>query len=119
MSPVERTAAWVLNNGQYEEVEEDTEQNPDEAKHAEKVPFILYGQTRGVPAGPAHPRAGCRAADRCSHARVIPSEATRLCGHSFVLHVLSHSEAQCRAVDEHASRLQYIRWLHVDIAQGS
>uniref|UniRef100_A0A8V0Y4A3 Synaptic Ras GTPase activating protein 1 n=1 Tax=Gallus gallus TaxID=9031 RepID=A0A8V0Y4A3_CHICK len=36
MSPVERTAAWVLNNGQYEEVEEDTEQNPDEAKHAEK-----------------------------------------------------------------------------------
>ncbi|XP_068547332.1 ras GTPase-activating protein nGAP isoform X4 [Anas acuta] len=36
MSPVERTAAWVLNNGQYEEVEEDAEQNPDEAKHAEK-----------------------------------------------------------------------------------
>ncbi|XP_057283014.1 ras GTPase-activating protein nGAP isoform X10 [Pezoporus wallicus] len=36
MSPVERTAAWVLNNGQYEEVEEDTEQNPDEVKHAEK-----------------------------------------------------------------------------------
>ena len=59
------------------------------------------------------------AADRCSHARVVPSEATRLCGHSFVLHVLSHSEAQCRAVDEHASRLQCIRWLHVDIAQGS
>ncbi|KAM8805707.1 ras GTPase-activating protein nGAP isoform 2-T2 [Eudromia elegans] len=36
MSPVERTAAWVLNNGQYEEVEEDAEQNQDEAKHAEK-----------------------------------------------------------------------------------
>ncbi|NXY86849.1 NGAP protein, partial [Alcedo cyanopectus] len=36
MSPVERTAAWVLNNGQYEEVEEDGEQNPDEVKHAEK-----------------------------------------------------------------------------------
>ncbi|XP_040466529.1 ras GTPase-activating protein nGAP isoform X4 [Falco naumanni] len=36
MSPVERTAAWVLNNGQYEEVEEDAEQNPDEVKHAEK-----------------------------------------------------------------------------------
>lgn len=67
MSPVERTAAWVLNNGQYEEVEEDTEQNPDEAKHAEKVPFILCGQMQGLPAGPAHPTAGCRAADRCSH----------------------------------------------------
>ncbi|XP_071607258.1 ras GTPase-activating protein nGAP isoform X2 [Heliangelus exortis] len=36
MSPVERTAAWVLNNGQYEEAEEDAEQNPDEVKHAEK-----------------------------------------------------------------------------------
>lgn len=36
MSPVERTAAWVLNNGQYEEDVEETEQNPDEAKHAEK-----------------------------------------------------------------------------------
>ncbi|NWY05522.1 NGAP protein, partial [Nothoprocta ornata] len=36
MSPVERTAAWVLNNGQYEEAEEDAEQNQDEAKHAEK-----------------------------------------------------------------------------------
>ncbi|XP_053105684.1 ras GTPase-activating protein nGAP isoform X4 [Hemicordylus capensis] len=37
MSPVERTAAWVLNNGQYEEEEEeDAEQNQDEAKHAEK-----------------------------------------------------------------------------------
>lgn len=37
MSPVERTAAWVLNNGQYEEEEEDAEQNQDEAKLAEKV----------------------------------------------------------------------------------
>uniref|UniRef100_A0A8C2Y030 Ras GTPase-activating protein nGAP n=1 Tax=Capra hircus TaxID=9925 RepID=A0A8C2Y030_CAPHI len=36
MSPVERTAAWVLNNGQYEEDVEETEQNQDEAKHAEK-----------------------------------------------------------------------------------
>nr|BAK62874.1 ras GTPase-activating protein nGAP [Pan troglodytes] len=36
MSPVERTAAWVLNNGQYEEDVEETEQNLDEAKHAEK-----------------------------------------------------------------------------------
>ncbi|XP_060088475.1 ras GTPase-activating protein nGAP isoform X8 [Heteronotia binoei] len=31
MSPVERTAAWVLNNGQYEE-----DADPDEVKHAEK-----------------------------------------------------------------------------------
>ncbi|XP_034265614.1 ras GTPase-activating protein nGAP isoform X1 [Pantherophis guttatus] len=36
MSPVERTAAWVLNNGQYEQVEEEAEQNPDEANHTEK-----------------------------------------------------------------------------------
>ncbi|XP_060630402.2 ras GTPase-activating protein nGAP isoform X3 [Anolis sagrei] len=36
MSPVERTAAWVLNNGQYEEEEEDGEQNQDGIKHAEK-----------------------------------------------------------------------------------
>ncbi|KAM6455470.1 ras GTPase-activating protein nGAP isoform 3-T3 [Liasis olivaceus] len=36
MSPVERTAAWVLNNGQYEQVEEDAEQNQDEANHTEK-----------------------------------------------------------------------------------
>ncbi|XP_072854285.1 ras GTPase-activating protein nGAP isoform X4 [Pogona vitticeps] len=36
MSPVERTAAWILNNGQYEEEEEDAEQNQEEAKHAEK-----------------------------------------------------------------------------------
>ena len=73
MSPVERTAAWVLNNGQYEEVEEDTEQNPDEAKHAEKVPFILYGQMQGLPAGPAHPEPG---AEQLTVAAmpVIPSE---------------------------------------------
>nr|XP_033771354.1 ras GTPase-activating protein nGAP isoform X3 [Geotrypetes seraphini] len=37
MSPVERTAAWVLNNGQYEdEEEESTEQNKDDIKPAEK-----------------------------------------------------------------------------------
>ncbi|XP_029474439.1 ras GTPase-activating protein nGAP isoform X4 [Rhinatrema bivittatum] len=37
MSPVERTAAWVLNNGQYEDEEEETtEQNKDEVKPAEK-----------------------------------------------------------------------------------
>lgn len=40
MSPVERTAAWVLNNGQYEQVEEEAEQNPDEANHTEKVTVI-------------------------------------------------------------------------------
>ncbi|XP_036409691.1 ras GTPase-activating protein nGAP isoform X2 [Megalops cyprinoides] len=34
MSPVERTAAWVLNNGQYED-EEDAECR-DDSKHAEK-----------------------------------------------------------------------------------
>ncbi|XP_040262592.1 ras GTPase-activating protein nGAP isoform X3 [Bufo bufo] len=37
MSPVERTAAWVLNNGQYEDEEEETaDQNKEEAKPAEK-----------------------------------------------------------------------------------
>ncbi|XP_069087652.1 ras GTPase-activating protein nGAP isoform X3 [Pleurodeles waltl] len=37
MSPVERTAAWVLNNGKYEDEEEDiTEENKDEVKPAEK-----------------------------------------------------------------------------------
>ncbi|XP_034159842.2 ras GTPase-activating protein nGAP isoform X2 [Pangasianodon hypophthalmus] len=35
MSPVERTAAWVLNNGQYEEDEEET-QSKKESKHVEK-----------------------------------------------------------------------------------
>ncbi|XP_053324694.1 ras GTPase-activating protein nGAP isoform X2 [Spea bombifrons] len=37
MSPVERTAAWVLNNGQYEDEEEESvDQNKDESKPAEK-----------------------------------------------------------------------------------
>lgn len=36
MSPVERTAAWVLNNGQYEDEEEEG-QSKDDAKHVEKV----------------------------------------------------------------------------------
>ncbi|KAG7329894.1 hypothetical protein KOW79_006116 [Hemibagrus wyckioides] len=35
MSPVERTAAWVLNNGQYEEDEEDSN-SKKESKHVEK-----------------------------------------------------------------------------------
>ncbi|XP_067218182.1 ras GTPase-activating protein nGAP isoform X1 [Chanodichthys erythropterus] len=35
MSPVERTAAWVLNNGQYEDEEEEG-QSKDDAKHVEK-----------------------------------------------------------------------------------
>ncbi|XP_056353346.1 ras GTPase-activating protein nGAP isoform X6 [Oenanthe melanoleuca] len=36
LSPVERTAAWVFNNGQYEDTKRDTAQSLDEAKHAEK-----------------------------------------------------------------------------------
>ncbi|XP_028937175.1 ras GTPase-activating protein nGAP isoform X3 [Ornithorhynchus anatinus] len=36
MSPVERTAAWVLNNGQYGEDEEGAEPCQDDIKHAEK-----------------------------------------------------------------------------------
>ncbi|XP_041446433.1 ras GTPase-activating protein nGAP isoform X1 [Xenopus laevis] len=36
MSPVERTAAWVLNNGQYEDEDETVDQNKDETKPAEK-----------------------------------------------------------------------------------
>lgn len=35
MSPVERTAAWVLNNGQYLE-DDETDQIREEGKHAEK-----------------------------------------------------------------------------------
>lgn len=41
LSPVERTAAWVFNNGQYEDTKKDTTQNLDEVKHAEKVDLIL------------------------------------------------------------------------------
>lgn len=36
MSPVERTAAWVLNNGQFED-EEEGGPSKDDAKHIEKV----------------------------------------------------------------------------------
>ncbi|XP_041334810.1 ras GTPase-activating protein nGAP isoform X3 [Pyrgilauda ruficollis] len=36
LSPVERTAAWVFNNGQYEDTKKDMTQNLDEVKHAEK-----------------------------------------------------------------------------------
>ncbi|KFP89043.1 Ras GTPase-activating protein nGAP, partial [Acanthisitta chloris] len=36
LSPVERTAAWVFSNGQYEEAKKDMAQNLEEAKHAEK-----------------------------------------------------------------------------------
>uniref|UniRef100_A0A3Q3GZM8 Ras GTPase-activating protein nGAP-like n=1 Tax=Labrus bergylta TaxID=56723 RepID=A0A3Q3GZM8_9LABR len=36
MSPVERTAAWVLNNGQYEEEEEGGEKSREEGKNTEK-----------------------------------------------------------------------------------
>lgn len=38
MSPVERTAAWVLNNGQYEEKEEEgAERSREESRNTEKV----------------------------------------------------------------------------------
>lgn len=38
MSPVERTAAWVFNNGQYEEKEEEGgERSREEARNPEKV----------------------------------------------------------------------------------
>lgn len=44
MSPVERTAAWVLNNGQYEDEEEETAtQNKEEPKPAEKVSLWING----------------------------------------------------------------------------
>lgn len=36
MSPVERTAAWILNNGQYEDEEEEGP-SKDDSKHVEKV----------------------------------------------------------------------------------
>ncbi|XP_066536598.1 ras GTPase-activating protein nGAP isoform X2 [Hoplias malabaricus] len=36
MSPVERTAAWVLNNGQYEEDGDEDAQNREDSKHVEK-----------------------------------------------------------------------------------
>ncbi|XP_041849330.1 ras GTPase-activating protein nGAP isoform X2 [Melanotaenia boesemani] len=36
MSPVERTAAWVLNNGQYEEEEEGGERSREEGRNTEK-----------------------------------------------------------------------------------
>lgn len=38
MSPVERTAAWVLNNGQYDEMEEeDGARSMEEGRNPEKV----------------------------------------------------------------------------------
>lgn len=37
MSPVERTAAWVLNNGQYEEKDEGGERSREEGGNTEKV----------------------------------------------------------------------------------
>lgn len=36
MSPVERTAAWVLNNGQYEDEQEEG-QSREDSRHIEKV----------------------------------------------------------------------------------
>lgn len=43
MSPVERTAAWVLNNGQYEEEEAGAEPSREEGRNTEKVPSIRTG----------------------------------------------------------------------------
>lgn len=40
MSPVERTAAWVLNNGQYEDKEEEEvggDRSREEGRNTEKV----------------------------------------------------------------------------------
>uniref|UniRef100_A0A4W4EE27 RAS protein activator like 2 n=1 Tax=Electrophorus electricus TaxID=8005 RepID=A0A4W4EE27_ELEEL len=36
MSPVERTAAWVLNNSQYEDEEEEERQSREDSKHVER-----------------------------------------------------------------------------------
>lgn len=38
MSPVERTAAWVLNNGQYEEEEEEGEEEERGEERSEEEP---------------------------------------------------------------------------------
>lgn len=57
LSPVERTAAWVFNNGQYEETKKDTAQNLDEVKHAEKVDLILHAASSGVALSAVHPTA--------------------------------------------------------------
>ena len=48
MSPVERTAAWVLNNGQYEEKEEEEggERSREEGRNTEKVRTGSPGQVR-------------------------------------------------------------------------
>lgn len=91
MSPVERTAAWVLNNGQYEEVEEDTEQNPDEVKHAEKVDFILYAaDLRALSEScPLHCRIQNRAAFGCCFDKSRASKH-RLYRHKLPLYILSH-----------------------------
>lgn len=49
MSPVERTAAWVLNNGQYDEKEEEQgERSREEGRNTEKVQTRLPAAGRGV-----------------------------------------------------------------------
>lgn len=51
MSPVERTAAWVLNNGQYEEEaeeEERGERSREEGRNTEKVQTRLTAAGRDV-----------------------------------------------------------------------
>lgn len=37
MSPVERTAAWVLNNGQFEDEAAPADQSREDSRHAKKV----------------------------------------------------------------------------------
>lgn len=37
MSPVERTAAWVLNNGQYEEEQQEAQEEEQRSTNTEKV----------------------------------------------------------------------------------
>lgn len=72
LSPVERTAAWVLSNGQYEEAEEDSEQNADGVKHAEKVGFTRYTADLRAASESRQPHGqvpkGCQVLLRQSHA---------------------------------------------------
>lgn len=51
LSPVERTAAWVLNNGQYEEKDEEegAERSREESRNTEKVQSINKSLTVGAP----------------------------------------------------------------------
>lgn len=68
LSPVERTAAWVFNNGQYEDIKKDMTQNLDEVKHAEKVNLILFAADSGGAAESCAPHSELRGTFRpCCH----------------------------------------------------